>query len=132
MRGAAKSALRISQSKEIAVSNEHMSASPRADRTTTENSDRDRINAANLPSEEAHQPDPMLQMTTGRMGAGGLTLIAIVVAAILGIVLYGLNSGGTAEQTATAPTHAAQPAAGGKSGAATPNAARANESGVKG
>lgn len=86
-----------------------------------------------LPLQEANQPDPMLQLTTGRMGAGGITLAALVIAVVLGIVFYGLNSPVTPEQTAAAPVpHSAQPQAGGKSGPAAPSAPRANESGVKG
>ena len=45
----------------------------------------------NLPLTETHQPDPFLQTSTGRMGAGGITVAAVVVAAIIGVVLYGLN-----------------------------------------
>jgi len=89
-----------------------------------------------LPSEEKNQPDPLLQMTTGRMGAGGITLMAIGAILILAVVFYGLNGGKRGEQTtATAPPpiHNAQPQAGGKGGAATPGPPRANQkSGVKG
>jgi hypothetical protein len=101
-------------------------------RTGSETSDGDRPAPAKLPIQETQQPDPMLQMSTGRVGAVGLTLTAIVVAAILSVVFYGLNSAGTAEQTAAAPaSHSAQPAAAGNSSAATPSAPRANPSGVK-
>jgi hypothetical protein len=40
---------------------------------------------------EKNQPDPMLQMSTGRMGSGGISLIAIAVVVILAVVFYGLN-----------------------------------------
>jgi hypothetical protein len=100
-------------------------------------SDPKRPATPSLPIQESQQPDPMLQMSIGGMGAGGLTLVALVAVLILGVVFYGLNSGGTAEQTAAAPpappvAHSAKPQAGGNSGAATPSAPRANESGVKG
>jgi hypothetical protein len=37
-----------------------------------------------------NQPDPML-MSSGRMGSGGISLIAIAVVVILAVVFYGLN-----------------------------------------
>ncbi len=46
-----------------------------------------------LPTEEQRQPDPTLQISTGRIGGGGLTLFALAVIAIVSVVLYGLNSG---------------------------------------
>jgi hypothetical protein len=85
-----------------------------------------------MPEEEKHQPDPMLQMSTGDIGAGGIALVGLVSAVVLGIVLYGLNAG-EKEQAASAP--AAQnvnPQDGGNSDAGTPGAPRANQSGVKG
>jgi uncharacterized protein HemX len=90
-----------------------------------------------LPTQETQQPDPMMQISTGRAGPVSLSLAALAVAAILGLVFYGLNDGGTNERTAAptpapAPAQSAQPAAGGKGGAATPGAPRTNESGVKG
>jgi hypothetical protein len=89
--------------------------------------------AANLPITETQQPDPLLQTSTGRMGAGGITIAGVVVAVILGTVLYGLNARTTVEPSAAPPSATGQrPAAGGASGAATPSAPRANESGVKG
>jgi hypothetical protein len=89
---------------------------------------------ANLPLTETHQPDPLLQTSTGRMGAGGITVAAVVVAAILGVVLYGLNERRAVESSAAPPSTTAgrQPAAGGPAGPATPAAPRTNESGVKG
>jgi hypothetical protein len=90
--------------------------------------------ATDLPMPEAHQPDPMLQMTTGRMGAGSTTLVAVVIAFIIAVVFYGLNSHVAPEHTAAAPSAAqgSPLAAGGKSGPPTPSAPRANESGNKG
>ena len=88
--------------------------------------------ATPLPIMEAQQPDPMMQ--TGRLGAVGISIAAVVVAIVLGVVLYGLNEH-TADNTAAPPSTTAagqNPAAGGNSGAATPGAPRANESGVKG
>lgn len=90
-----------------------------------------------LPIQEANQPDPMLQLTTGHIGAGGITLAALVVAAILEIVFYGLNTRVGVEHTAAAPSAASsasttQPQAGGKGGPPAASAPRANQSGVKG
>lgn len=96
--------------------------------------DRESALQAGLPTQEKHQPDPMLQVTTGRMGAGGIALVAIVAAVILGFVFYGLNGGASSQQTAAAPPppHNMQPAAGGQGGPSNPSGPRANESGVKG
>src|SRR5579872_3814180 len=44
-----------------------------------------------IPTQETQQPDPMLQMSTGKIGPAGLTLVALCAAAILGAVFYGLN-----------------------------------------
>ncbi len=79
---------------------------------------------ADLPAPETEQPDPMMQMTTGRMGAGSVTLVTLGIVFIVAVVFYGLNSIGTREHTAAAPpaTHQAEPGAGGKSGAPTPTA----------
>lgn len=52
---------------------------------------------------ETHQPDPMLDLSTSRrMGAGGLSLFALAVLAILAIVFYGLN-GRSTDRTASTP-----------------------------
>lgn len=48
--------------------------------------------AARLPPTETEQPDPMMQLSVGRVGAGSVTLAALVGAVILAVVLYGLNS----------------------------------------
>ncbi len=87
--------------------------------------------AGDLPMTETQQPDPMLQLTTGRMGAGGITLVACAAALIIGLVFYGLNTG--KEPASTSPaSHSSQPQAAGGSGPAAPGAPRSNESGVKG
>ena len=64
-----------------------------------------------MPTEEKNQPDPMLQISIGAAGAGGIALVALASAVILGIVLYGLNAGGGAEQAASTPpaAHNTQP-----------------------
>ena len=87
-----------------------------------------------LPTQEAEQPDPMLQMSVGRVGAGGITLFALVSAIVLGIVFYGLNAGRGPEQTAsTSPAHSTQPAGGDHSGATKPGTTQqANEHGGNG
>lgn len=48
--------------------------------------------AASLPLDERDQPDPELDLSYGRTGAGGITLVAVVCALIIGVVLWGLNS----------------------------------------
>ena len=96
--------------------------------------DRESALEAGLPTQEKHQPDPMLQITTGHMGAGGVALVAVVAAVILGFVFYGLNGGASSQQTAAAPPppHNMEPSAGGQSGPPNTSGPRANESGVKG
>jgi hypothetical protein len=81
-----------------------------------------------LPIPVKEQPDPMLQMSTGRMGAGALTLVAIVAVFILAVVFYGLNSG-TGGSGTTSPVSSSAPAAGGRSGAPTPGAQHTGPSG---
>ncbi len=70
---------------------------------------------SHLPLQEKEQPDPMLQVTTGRIGVGGVTLFAIAAVAILCIVFYGLSNGiersGRQHQAATAANSAPAPAA---------------------
>jgi uncharacterized protein HemX len=44
------------------------------------------------PFPEESQPDPMLRLGAGRVTAGGLALLAVVAALVLGVVFYGLNS----------------------------------------
>lgn len=48
--------------------------------------------AASLPLDERDQPDPELELSYGRTGAGGITLAAVLCALIIGVVLWGLNS----------------------------------------
>lgn len=82
--------------------------------------------AESLLPEERAQPDPDLQLSFGRLGAGGITLAAVVAAFILAVVFYGLNSAGpNAQDVGTPPKVAAAPQAGGASGA--PNAQLANK-----
>ena len=117
------------------MSDENMIRRPKQRPSTSPESERP--GAAGLPTQEAHQPDPMLQMSTGWVGASGITLVALAIAVILGIVFYGLNGRETTQRTAAAPPNppavqSTRPAAGGKGSAATPSAPRANASGVKG
>jgi hypothetical protein len=51
---------------------------------------------------ERNQPDPLLQMSTRRMGGGGFSLVALVLVAILAIVFFGLNGRDTVK-TASNP-----------------------------
>jgi len=46
---------------------------------------------AELPVQESEQPDPALQMSTGRVGAAGWAIFAVIAIFILTVVLYGLN-----------------------------------------
>jgi hypothetical protein len=90
---------------------------------------------ADLPIMETQQPDPMLQLTTGRMRASGIALVALALALVLGVVFYGLNSGketGTENLQTSPASHNSQPQAADGSGPAAPGAPRSNESGVKG
>jgi hypothetical protein len=80
---------------------------------------------ASMPTQEKEQPDPFLQMTTGHIGAGGITLFALIAVAILSVVLYGLNAHGGGASPSVPPASSAasgSPAAGGQGGAATPTA----------
>jgi hypothetical protein len=81
--------------------------------------------AESLPPEERAQPDPDLQLSFGRLGAGGITLAAVIAAFIVAVVLYGLNSPGpNAHDVGNPPQTAAAPQAGGAP--AGPNAQPAN------
>lgn len=82
------------------------------------------ILAGRLPPQVTEQPDPMLQLSVGRVGAGSITLVAIAAAIILGIVLYGLNS---PAPNSAAPGNA--PAAGGKAGPAAPSGQQTGNTG---
>ena len=85
-----------------------------------------------IPEQEKQQPDPMLQMSTGRMGGGTITIAAVAAAIVLGVVFYGLNAGFRTDQASPGAAQSARPQAGGNSGTANPGPPRANESGVKG
>ena len=86
-----------------------------------------------MPEQEKHQPDPMLQMSVGRMSGGAMTLAAIVAAVVLGVVFYGLSSPNRTEQAPPSPAaQSAHPQSGAQPGPASPGAPRANESGTKG
>jgi|ERR1700728_3396162 len=78
--------------------------------------------AAEPPVQERHQPDPMLQMSTGRAGGIGFAIIAVAVVVILGVVFYGLNRQPGSEHTAAGPAanHSSQPTAGGQAGPPAP------------
>lgn len=87
--------------------------------------DREAKLRASLPTQEKEQPDPFLQMSTGRMGAGGITLFALIAVAILTVVLYGLNGHGGGVSPPVPPaasTAAGSPVAGGHGAAPTPTA----------
>jgi hypothetical protein len=91
--------------------------------------DRTPRNEPVMPEQEKQQPDPMLQMSVGRMNGGAMTLAAIV----LGVVFYGLSSPNRTEQAPPSPAaQSAHPQSGGQPGPASPGAPRANESGTKG
>jgi hypothetical protein len=65
---------------------------------------RERKLEAGLPVEELRQPDPALQVTTGRLGAAGWMIFAVVAIAILTAVLWGLNGPiETSPQTGSQP-----------------------------
>jgi hypothetical protein len=74
---------------------------------------------------------PLLQMSTGRVGAGGLTLLGLLVAVILGVLFWGLNSPDTPVHSPGGPRAAQsnEPAAGSHSGAPMPGAPRSTRSG---
>lgn len=67
------------------------------------------------------ESEPLARAMTGSVGPQGLTLLAVAVIVILGVVLYGLN--GPQESTPTAPSDKA-PAAAGQSGSPAPTAPR--------
>lgn len=75
--------------------------------------------AAHLPPQETNQPDPVLQLSVGRLGAGSITLVAVLAAIILSVVFYGLNSPApNAREVGTPPSASSAPAAGGGGAAA--------------
>jgi hypothetical protein len=72
-----------------------------------------------LPREERQQPDPALQLSTGRLGAAGWAIFAVIGIFVLTVVLWGLNgpsetspsgsSGGAAKTSAAAPNTSSGP-----------------------
>jgi hypothetical protein len=83
--------------------------------------------AAKLPPQETEQPDPMMQLSVGRMGAGSVTLAAVFGAIILAVVFYGLNS--PAPNTAAPASPPFAPAAGGQAGPAAPTGQQTGNAG---
>jgi hypothetical protein len=86
---------------------------------------RERKLEAGLPVEELRQPDPALQLTTGRLGAAGWAIFAVVAIAILTAVLWGLN-GPIETSPQTGSQAGSQP--GSKTSAAQNTAAAPNKS----
>ena len=83
--------------------------------------------AANVAPQERQQPDPALQLSVGRVGAGIVALVAVVCAFIVGVVLWGLNSPApNAQDVGTAASASTNPPGPGTSGAGTPNPVPAN------
>src|SRR5262249_22623474 len=70
-----------------------------------------------LPREEREQPDPALQLSTGRLGAAGWVIFAVIGIFVLTVVLWGLNgpnetpspSGPAASTNAAAPNTSSGP-----------------------
>jgi len=86
--------------------------------------------AARLPIAETNQPDPMLQISVGRVGAGSITLVGIIAAIVLGVVFYGLNSPApNVQDAAMTPSPAAAPAAASRPGPATPSGQQTGKTG---
>lgn len=89
--------------------------------------------AANVVPQEAQQPDPAMQLSVGRVGAGSIALVAVICAFIIGVVLWGLNSPApNAKDVNTAASATTNPPGPGTSGAGTPNPLPANTAGQKG
>jgi hypothetical protein len=90
----------------------------------------EQILAAKLPPQVTQQPDPMLQLSVGRLGAGSVTLAAVAAAIVLAVVLYGLNSPApNTQDVATPPGPASAPGARGKPGPAAPSAQHTGNTG---
>ncbi len=79
------------------------------------------INNESTHYEKPQDAEPLARAMSGSAGAPALTLLAVAVAVILAVVLYGLN--GPEASTPTAPPGKA-PAAAGSSGSASPTAPR--------
>jgi hypothetical protein len=69
--------------------------------------ERDAALRTRLPIPVKKQPDPLLQLSTGRVGMGGIALFAVAIAVILGVVLYGLNGSNSGPGTQPAAPNAA-------------------------
>jgi len=86
--------------------------------------------ADRLPAQERNQPDPVLQLSVGRLGAGPIALVAIIAAIILAVVFYGLNSPApNTHDVATPKTAASAPAAAGGANPAAPGMQPSNAGG---
>lgn len=89
--------------------------------------------AAKVGPQVSEQPDPALQLSVGRVGAGSITLVAVVCAIIVGVVLWGLNSPApNAKDVNTAASATTNPPGPGTSGAGTPNPLPASNAAPKG
>ncbi len=76
-------------------------AGPRSDRAPQERPKN--AQHAQDPAElEKHQPDPLLQ-SSGRLGGGGMSLVALAIVALLAIVFYGLNGRNTTNSHVAGP-----------------------------
>ena len=88
--------------------------------------DHDAALRATLPTPVKEQPDPFLQMSTGKASVGGITLFALAAVVILAVVLYGLNAPRDVFASTSVPrspvTQSSAPAAGGHGRPAAPTA----------
>jgi len=80
--------------------------------------ERPRLSTYQVPAQEKEQPDPMLQITTRRVGGMAAALLTVAAVFILWVVLYGLNEPGGS----SAALPANHPAAPGNSSAVSPTA----------
>ncbi len=99
---------------------------------TMDKTDRDAALRATLPTPVKEQPDPFLQMSTGKTGIGGITLFALGALVVLAVVLYGLNA--PREVASAPPSSVAQSSssAGGGHGATPAPTAPQTTNGAKG
>lgn len=56
----------------------------------------------NDPLETNQQPDPALRLSSGRLGGAGLSIVAIAIVVIIGLVVYGFRHESTPTQPAPA------------------------------
>jgi hypothetical protein len=94
--------------------------------STSPDDARERRLEAGLPVEERAQPDPALQLTTGRLGATGWAIFALIAIVVLSAVLYGLNgpsetSSQTRSQSGATQNNAAAPNTSAPNTSAEPN-----------